>query len=229
MRRPSRRRRRDDAGVSSVELVLYMPLLMFVIFIAVQFSLVWFGNQAASAVARETARTARVYDDDGRAGEAGHRYAATDRRRRPRGRRASHVTRVGDDRVRVTVTGRAQEISPIGVPTVSQTVEGPIEEFQDERAMTRGCRRDERGSMAVEVVILAPVLLMFVMLVVAGGRYVGVQGDIEAAARDAARAAVAGGHPRRGRAGRPRDDRGSLDGSDCAGRLQRATGGPTAP
>lgn len=50
-------------------------------------------------------------------------------------------------------------------------------------------RRDQRGSMAVEVVILAPVLLMFALLVVAGGRYVGVEGDIQAAARDAARAA----------------------------------------
>lgn len=50
-------------------------------------------------------------------------------------------------------------------------------------------RRDERGSMAVELVILAPVLMMFAMLVVAGGRYVGAEGDVEAAARDAARAA----------------------------------------
>lgn len=49
--------------------------------------------------------------------------------------------------------------------------------------------RDEQGSMAVEIVVLAPVLFMFAMLVVAGGRYVGVEGDIEAAARDAARAA----------------------------------------
>ncbi len=53
----------------------------------------------------------------------------------------------------------------------------------------RSTGRDQRGSMAVEVVILAPVLMMFALLVVAGGRYVAVQGDIEAAARDAARAA----------------------------------------
>jgi Flp pilus assembly protein TadG len=39
------------------------------------------------------------------------------------------------------------------------------------------------------MVLLTPVLLMFTLLVVAGGRYVGVRGDIEAAARDAARAA----------------------------------------
>lgn len=50
-------------------------------------------------------------------------------------------------------------------------------------------RRGERGSMAVEVVILTPVLMMFVLLIVAAGRYVGVKGDIEATARDAARAA----------------------------------------
>lgn len=49
--------------------------------------------------------------------------------------------------------------------------------------------RDERGSMAVEVVILVPVLMMMSVLVVAAGRYVGVEGDIDAAVRDAARAA----------------------------------------
>ncbi|GAA3528695.1 pilus assembly protein [Aeromicrobium panaciterrae] len=54
--------------------------------------------------------------------------------------------------------------------------------------MTR-TRKDERGSMAVEVVIMIPILFMFTLLVVAGGRYVSVRADIEAAARDAARAA----------------------------------------
>ena len=128
-----RSRRRDEAGVSSVELVLYMPLLMLIIFIAVQFSLVWFGNQAASAVARETARNARVYEDAGRAREAGYRYAATIGEGVLEDVRIT-VTPIGDGRVRITVTGKAQEISPIGVPTVTQTVEGPIEEFQDEGA-----------------------------------------------------------------------------------------------
>ncbi|WP_245927150.1 TadE family protein [Nocardioides silvaticus] len=115
-----------------MELVLYTPLLMFIIFVAVQFSLVWFGNQAASAVARETARQARVYDE-GRAIQEGHRYAGNI------GKGVLEdvtikIERVGDNRVRVTVTGKAQELSPIGVPTVSQTVEGPIEEFVDEAA-----------------------------------------------------------------------------------------------
>ena len=113
-----------------MELVLYMPLLMFVIFLAVQFALVWFGNQAASAVARETARTARVYDSEAQAVAAGHRYAAAI----DDGVLENveiHVSRVGD-RYRVTVTGRAQELIPFGVPTLSQTVEGPVEEFEDD-------------------------------------------------------------------------------------------------
>ncbi|MFS0886675.1 TadE/TadG family type IV pilus assembly protein [Aeromicrobium sp. 179-A 4D2 NHS] len=54
--------------------------------------------------------------------------------------------------------------------------------------MTRRVR-DERGSMSVEVVLMVPILVMFTLLVLAGGRYVAVRADIDAAARDAARAA----------------------------------------
>ncbi|MDO9454771.1 TadE family protein [Nocardioides sp.] len=49
--------------------------------------------------------------------------------------------------------------------------------------------RDDRGSMAVEVVLLTPVLMAFIVLIVMFGRYVAVRGDIDATARDAARAA----------------------------------------
>lgn len=47
----------------------------------------------------------------------------------------------------------------------------------------------QRGSMAIEIVLLTPVLIAFTLLVVAGGRFVGRQGDVDSAARDAARAA----------------------------------------
>lgn len=43
--------------------------------------------------------------------------------------------------------------------------------------------------MAVEVVLMAPVLMGFVILIVMFGRYVAVRGDVDAMARDAARAA----------------------------------------
>jgi Flp pilus assembly protein TadG len=43
--------------------------------------------------------------------------------------------------------------------------------------------------MAVEVVLLAPVMVAFLLLVVWFGRYVAVRGEVEAASRDAVRAA----------------------------------------
>jgi Flp pilus assembly protein TadG len=43
--------------------------------------------------------------------------------------------------------------------------------------------------MAIEIVILIPILMAFILLIVAGGRFVGRQGDVDSVARDAARAA----------------------------------------
>nr|WP_179517626.1 TadE family protein [Nocardioides perillae] len=120
--------RRGERGASSVELVLYTPLLMFVIFLAVQFVLVYLGNQAASAVAREASRVARTTQSEAEAQRAGRQLAENI----GQGVLEDYditIRLVGDERVRVTVTGRAQEISPVGVPRVSQSVEGPIERF----------------------------------------------------------------------------------------------------
>jgi hypothetical protein len=47
----------------------------------------------------------------------------------------------------------------------------------------------DTGSMAVEMILLAPILVGFLLLVVAFGRYVSVRGEVEAASRDAVRAA----------------------------------------
>lgn len=49
---------------------------------------------------------------------------------------------------------------------------------------------DDRGSMAVEVVVLVPILIMMMFLVVAFGRYVSAEGEVQAMARDAVRAAT---------------------------------------
>jgi Flp pilus assembly protein TadG len=54
--------------------------------------------------------------------------------------------------------------------------------------MRRG-RRGERGSISVELAVLAPGLALLLLLVAAGARVVEVQGHIDGAARDAARAA----------------------------------------
>jgi Flp pilus assembly protein TadG len=48
----------------------------------------------------------------------------------------------------------------------------------------------DRGSMAVEIVVLVPILIGMLFLIVAFGRYVAAEGDTQAMARDAVRAAT---------------------------------------
>jgi Flp pilus assembly protein TadG len=50
-------------------------------------------------------------------------------------------------------------------------------------------RQGQRGSISVELAVLAPGLALLLLLVAAGARVVEVQGHIDGAARDAARAA----------------------------------------
>jgi len=65
------------------------------------------------------------------------------------------------------------------------------------RARARPGRRRHRGSISVELVVLAPGLALLLLLIAAGARVVEVQGHIDGAARDAARAAsVARSYPR---------------------------------
>lgn len=55
--------------------------------------------------------------------------------------------------------------------------------------------RDERGSVAVEVAIIAPALLFLMLLVVYAGKVAEADGNVERAASDAARAASLRQHP----------------------------------
>jgi Flp pilus assembly protein TadG len=50
-------------------------------------------------------------------------------------------------------------------------------------------KRDERGAMAIEVVILTPALVVAIMLIATGARYVDARGQTNHAAYAAARAA----------------------------------------
>ncbi len=126
--RAQRASRRDEGGASAIELVLYMPILMFTILFAVQFSLVYLGGQVASGAAREAARTARV------TGNAGQAQAVGERIVRQIGKGvlddAQVVPQVGAEQARVTVSGKASQILPfLPIPRVSETVEGPVERF----------------------------------------------------------------------------------------------------
>lgn len=120
--------RRGESGASAVELVLYMPILMFTILFAVQFSLVYLGGQVASGAARESARTARVTGDRGQAQAVGERIV----RQIGKGVLNNAIVdpRIGAEQASVTVSGEASQILPfLPIPRVSETVEGPIERY----------------------------------------------------------------------------------------------------
>ncbi|MDM7831254.1 TadE family protein [Cellulomonas edaphi] len=130
------RREQRDRGTTAIELVLYTPVLMLVTFLIVQFALSWFGQEVAGATAREAARVARTGGGSDAALAAatarGETYAAAV------GEKNLHdvtvtVIRLPGDRVRATVTGRSQEIIPGLAPRVSQSVEGPVEKFREDR------------------------------------------------------------------------------------------------
>ena len=124
------RRRRSERGVSTIELVIYAPLLMLIIFLTIQFALIYLGNQAASSAAREAARTARTTLDRDAAEAAGAAYTAKVGKGILEDVTVT-VEPVGDHEVRVVVTGHALKITPfLKPPTVSETVQGPLEEFR---------------------------------------------------------------------------------------------------
>jgi Flp pilus assembly protein TadG len=112
---------------------MYMPILMFTILFAVQFSLVYLGGQVASGAAREAARTARVTGNAAQAQAVGERIVAQI------GKgvldQAQVVPQVGAEQARVTVSGEASKILPfLPIPRVSETVQGPVERFVQDTA-----------------------------------------------------------------------------------------------
>jgi len=122
-----------ESGASSIELVLYTPMLMLVIFLIIQFALSWYGNEVAGSAAREAARVARV------GGGTPAALAAAEKRGREYatavgGNGLEEVTvdvvRLPGDTVRATVSGRSQEIVRGFAPKVSASVEGPVEQFR---------------------------------------------------------------------------------------------------
>jgi TadE-like protein len=111
-----------------------MPLLMTAIFITVQFSLLYLGNQVVSSAARQAARVARSTGDGAAAELKGVDYA----------NRVGHglvekvtvvVTEVDNGTpwpdIKVVATGQALQLVPkVKVGEVTKTVQGPSETFR---------------------------------------------------------------------------------------------------
>jgi len=113
---------------------MYMPILLLAIFATVQFSLMYLGDRAAQATAREAARVARVGGGTGTAladaRAQGLTFAAS----------IGHgvlfnpsvvVVPIGAGQVRATVTGDALTLVPgIHLARISESVQGPVETFR---------------------------------------------------------------------------------------------------
>jgi hypothetical protein len=113
---------------------MYMPLMMFVIFLTVQASLLFLGNQAASAAAREAARVARAGGGSAQAindGALRGRLYAADVGRGLLDDVKVKVVAVAPDQVRATVTGRGIQVVPL-IPSIgiNQVAQGPVESFR---------------------------------------------------------------------------------------------------
>jgi hypothetical protein len=87
---------------------------------------------------------------------------------------------------RRTLCRRGQLTAPggLGRRTACRRQLGP-----PSRLGPRAAGRGDRGSLTIELVILTPILVLFMAVLVALGRVVEAQGQIDGAARDAARAA----------------------------------------
>jgi hypothetical protein len=131
----SRSRRQREEGTSAIELVLYMPLLMIAIILTIQFALVYLGNQAVSAAAREASRTARTTGDREAGIARGYDYA--DELGGGLLRRVDvdvdFVNGAPPRDARAEVSADGEQLLPfIKRPRLHETVEGPLEQFRED-------------------------------------------------------------------------------------------------
>ena len=119
------RRLRSEAGASSVELLVFFPLLLLIVLLTVQVALSWYGNEVATSTAREVAREVR----SGSAAKAdGEAYA-----HRVGGKALTEVSVdvvVVGNQVNVQVTGKSMDIIAGFAPKVQASVTSERETFR---------------------------------------------------------------------------------------------------
>ena len=131
---PNQARRRGEAGVTSTEIAIVMPVMLIVVMLVFQVALFWHAKQAADVAAEEavdSAQVATATEADG--------YAGADTILSQAGNLRDVEVSVTRDLaggvVTATVTGRAPSIIPFGSWNVSAQAQGSIERFvpADER------------------------------------------------------------------------------------------------
>lgn len=116
----------SDAGTSTTELVLVMPVVLLMVMLAVQFGLYLHAAQVVEAAAQEGLEAARGEDDLASEGESGVGSFLD----MTGGVTASTVTvERSAAEVRVAVTGSAPQVVPGLDLRVSSVAVGPVERF----------------------------------------------------------------------------------------------------
>ena len=125
----------QEVGASSVELIIFFPLLLLVVLITVQVALTWYGNEVAIATAREVAREARVNSKGGDLSAAakanGAAYA-----RKVGGKALTDVeidVSTTSDQVTVRVSGKSLDVVAGLSPRVKASVTSGRETFRSDR------------------------------------------------------------------------------------------------
>lgn len=129
---PPRRRVRvqEETGASSVELLVFFPLLLLIVLLTVQLALSWYGNEVAMATAREVARSVRSGGNSAEARADGVAYA------QKVGAQALtdvdvNVSVTGDEAT-VTVSGKSMDIVAGFAPRVNASVTSELETFRED-------------------------------------------------------------------------------------------------
>ncbi len=135
----TRLRRRGDEGASAIEMAVVAPALLLIIFFAIQVALWLYGRNVALQSAREGVSYLRVVIPGATRSSAlaaaeatATRYAGSLGRESVQGATAT-ATELGDERVRVQVTGRAISLVPGLTLSVRGAAEGRIEQFEVDR------------------------------------------------------------------------------------------------
>ena len=128
MRRSSRWLMRGERGSSSVEMVIALPLVLTVLFLAVQAGTWFHARSIALASAQSGARTSAMLNSTLEAGLSSARSFAAD----VGGTTLTGVTVTGDrtaTSTTVTVTGHSVRLVPFMDVTVSQSATLPVERY----------------------------------------------------------------------------------------------------
>lgn len=128
--RPSQRSARlsGEAGVTSTEVAIVMPIVLVLIMLIFQVGLFWHAKQSADVAAEEAVEAAQLADATEQDGVAGAE-AILDQAGNLRDARISVDRNAATGTVTVTVSGAAPAIVPFGSWRVEAQAQGSIERF----------------------------------------------------------------------------------------------------